>query len=240
MAVAPANAREIQVNAKMWEWDFTYGNGHNNPRELHVPKGEPIQLVLNSADVIHSFFVPQFRIKKDVVPRRYNKVWFEATMTGTFDIYCAEYCGTNHSKMLAKVVVHEPDEFEQWLRSASVITGTPIEIGRKQFELRCSSCHRADEVAGIGPGWKNIFGYPRPLTGGGSVVADEAYLRESILYPGAKVVAGFPNQMPSFQGVLRDEYVDGLIAYIKSLSERGPKEAPATAPATQPATQPNQ
>src|SRR5687768_2726602 len=120
MAVPPASAREIQVNAKMWEWDFTYGNGHNNPRELHVPKGEPILLVLNSTDVIHGFFVPQFRVKKDVVPRWYNKAWFEATMTGTFDIYCAEYCGTKHSKMLGRVVVHEPAEFDDWLKKASV------------------------------------------------------------------------------------------------------------------------
>ena len=240
MAVPPANAYEIQVNAKTWSWDFTYPNGHNNPNELHVPLGRPVLLVLSSADVIHSFFVPQFRVKKDVVPGRFNKVWFEATTAGTYDLYCTEYCGRDHSEMRAKVVVHEQADFDKWLESASKITGTPLEIGKRHYELRCAQCHRLDSAAtqGGGPGWKNVFGYPRQLAGGGSVVADENYLRDSILYPAKDVVAGFGPNMPSFQGVLKEADLNGLIAFIKAQSDRAPAEPAATQPQG-PATRPN-
>jgi len=225
MGVIPSNAYEIQVEGRMWSWQFTYPNGHVDP-ELHVPANTPVRLVLSSADVIHSLYIPAFRVKKDAVPGRYNKTWFEATELGTFDLYCAEYCGTNHSTMITKVVVHEPSDFKVWLEKASnwETRMTPVEAGKMLITSRgCTVCHSETGNVLIGPSFKNLFGYERQFTDGSRTVADENYIRESIAEPGKRVVSGFANAMPAFQ--LKDQDMRAIIAYLKSLSDKAPAEA---------------
>ena len=232
MAVTPPNAYEIQVNGKMWKWSFTYPNGYVDG-ELHVPRGMPVRLLLTSEDVIHDLDIPAFRVKEDAVPGRYNKLWFQATRIGTFDVYCGEYCGLSHSQMITKVIVHEPGEFDAWLEKASAWQNRmgPVEAGKMFFNTRgCSQCHTTDGSRLIGPSFKDVYGSMAPLNDGTQVRADENYLRESILLPGAKIVAGYTNVMPSYQGALKDEDINAIIAWMKSLSVH---DAPAsTAPAT--------
>jgi cytochrome c oxidase subunit II len=221
MATPPANAYEVRVEGQKWKWTFTYPNGYVD-ENLHVPVDRPIRLVMSSADVIHSLYVPAFRIKRDVVPGRYSKEWFQATTPGEYDVFCAEYCGTGHSDMLAHVIVHPPGEFEQWLEKASnfLDTMTPVEAGRKLYQVRgCQQCHSVDGTAKIGPSFKGIFGEPQALSNGSKVTVDENYIRESILEPQAKVVAGFEPVMPTYQGRLKDPEIDALIQYIKSLAK---------------------
>lgn len=221
MSRAPANAYEVLVTAQKWSWQFTYPNGYTD-ENLHVPVDRPIRLVMQSQDVIHSLYVPAFRIKRDVVPGRYNKAWFEATVPGEYQIFCAEYCGTGHSDMLAKAIVHRPGEFESWLRKASdfLSTMTPEEGGRKLYKIHgCGQCHSTDGSPLTGPTFQGIFGHQVSLAGGGTVKVDENYIRESILNPAAKVVAGFEPVMPTFQGRLEDKEITAVIQYIKSLSE---------------------
>lgn len=221
MATPPANAYEVRVEGQKWKWTFTYPNGYVD-ENLHVPVDRPIRLVMSSADVIHSLYVPAFRIKRDVVPGRYSKEWFQATTPGEYDVFCAEYCGTGHSDMLAHVIVHPPGEFEQWLEKASnfLDTMTPVEAGRKLYQVRgCQQCHSVDGTAKVGPSFKGIFGEPQALSNGSKVTVDENYIRESILEPQAKVVAGFEPVMPTYQGRLKDPEIDALIQYIKSLAK---------------------
>ncbi len=221
MATPPANAYEVRVEGQKWKWTFTYPNGYVD-ENLHVPVDRPIRLVMSSADVIHSLYVPAFRIKRDVVPGRYSKEWFQATTPGEYDVFCAEYCGTGHSDMLAHVIVHPPGEFEQWLEKASnfLDTMTPVEAGRKLYQVRgCQQCHSVDGTAKVGPSFKGIFGEPQVLSNGSKVTVDENYIRESILEPQAKVVAGFEPVMPTYQGRLKDPEIDALIQYIKSLAK---------------------
>jgi len=221
MATPPANAYEVRVEGQKWKWTFTYPNGYVD-ENLHVPVDRPIRLVMSSADVIHSLYVPAFRIKRDVVPGRYSKEWFQATTPGEYEIFCAEYCGTGHSDMLSHVIVHPPGEFEQWLEKASnfLDTMTPVEAGRKLYQVRgCQQCHSVDGTAKVGPSFKGIFGEPQALSDGSKVVVDENYIRESILEPQAKVVAGFEPVMPTYQGRLKDAEIDALIQYIKSLEK---------------------
>jgi cytochrome c oxidase subunit 2 len=184
--------------------------------------------VITSEDTIHSFFVPAFRIKKDAVPGRYNMAWFRATKTGSYHLFCAEYCGTEHSKMIGRVVVMEPEEYQVWLAGGPV-PESPVLAGEKLFtELNCVTCHRPDS-AGRGPVLNGIFGRPVNLASGERVVADEAYVRESILSPAAKVVAGYQPVMPTFLGQASEEQLIALIAYIESLqvpSEGAPGGAP--------------
>ncbi len=223
----PANAYEIQVTGQKWKWLFTYPNGYVD-EALHVPLDEPVRLVMTSEDVIHSFFVPAFRIKRDVVPGRYTKLWFRATKPGSYHVFCAEYCGTGHSDMLTSVVVHEPGGFEKWLEQASNLLATlpPAEAGRKLYQSRgCGQCHSVDGSSGIGPSFKDLFGHTVALRGGGSVIADENYLRESILEPMANVVAGFEPVMPTYKGRLKDQEITALISYLKLLSEKGAHSA---------------
>ncbi|MBD3162105.1 MAG: cytochrome c oxidase subunit II [Candidatus Eisenbacteria bacterium] len=223
MAVPPANAYEVQVTAQRWKWLFTYPNGYVD-ENLHVPVGRPIQLVMTSEDVIHSFFVPDFRLKMDVVPGRYSKTWFEAKNPGQHQIFCTEYCGTGHSDMLASVVVHEPGGFERWLEDAAdfIENLPPAEAGQMLYQQRgCAQCHSVDGRAGIGPTLKGIFGQTHPMQDGSSVTVDEDYIRESILDPQAKVVAGYQPVMPTFQGKLKDKEITVIIAYIKSLTDSG-------------------
>jgi cytochrome c oxidase subunit 2 len=221
MVTPPANAYEILVQGQKWNWSFTYPNGYVDP-DLHVPVDRPVRLVMQSSDVIHSLFIPAFRVKSDVVPGRYAKAWFEATEPGEYDLFCAEYCGTGHSSMIAKVVVHRPGEFESWLAKASdfLATMTPVEGGRKLFQERgCTQCHSVDGSPRVGPSLKGAFGRTETMASGERLVIDENYIRESVLEPAARVVKGFEPVMPTYQGRLRDKEIDALIAYIKSLSD---------------------
>ncbi len=219
----PENAYEVQVLGQKWKWLFTYPNGVVDDN-LHVPPGESVRLVLTSQDVIHSLYLPEFRIKRDAVPGRYEKEWFDSGEPGEYQIFCAEYCGTSHSGMLAKVVVHGTRaEFDQWLAdAANFIDKLPPEKlwegGQKLYNQRgCKQCHSVDGAAGIGPTFKAIWGHAQALKGGGSVVVDENYVRESILNPQAKVVAGFEPVMPTYQGRLKDKEITAIIEYLKTL-----------------------
>jgi len=220
MTTAPANAYEILVDGQKWNWSFTYPNGYVDSN-LHVPVQRPVRLVMTSADVIHSLYVPVFRIKSDVVPGRYSKAWFEATEPGQYELFCAEYCGTSHSDMIAQVIVHPPGEFERWLDQASnfLETMTPVEAGQKLYQIRgCQQCHSVDGTAKTGPSLLGVFGHTQALADGSSIVADENYIRESILEPVAKVVAGYEPVMPTYQGRIKDEEITAIIEYLKSLS----------------------
>ncbi len=218
MATPPANAYEVLVEGQKWNWTFIYPNGYSDSN-LHVPVDRPVQLVMSSADVIHSLYVPAFRIKMDVLPGRYTKAWFEATEPGEYDLFCAEYCGTSHSDMLAHVIVHPVGEFETWLEKASdfLETMTPVDAGRKLFQMRgCTQCHSMDGSAKTGPTLLDVFGRTETMVGGASVVVDENYIRESILEPNAKVVAGFEPVMPTYQGRLKDAEIMAIIEYLKA------------------------
>ena len=220
MRTPPANSYEVQVTGQKWKWLFTYPTGHVD-ENLHVPIDQPVRLVMTSEDVIHSFFVPAFRIKQDVVPGRYSKVWFRATKAGEFQVYCAEYCGTSHSDMLAKVVVHEPGGFEKWMNEVGDMfkSMSPVEVGEKLYRVRgCAQCHSVDGKANVGPTFLGVWGHQQPLKGGGSAVVDENYVRESILEPQAKIAAGFEPVMPTYKGKLSDREITAMIEYLKSLS----------------------
>jgi cytochrome c oxidase subunit 2 len=245
MTVVPPNAYEIQVRSWMWGWGFVYPNGVESP-ELHIPKDRPIRVVLTSEDVIHSLYIPAFRVQKSSVPGRFNRFWFEATKTGEYPIYCAQYCGTNHSEMLSKVVVHDPAGFAQWMEIASnpekQAGFTPVKAGEQIYRGRgCAQCHSIDGAASTGPTFKNLFGHEVQLASGGSVTADENYLRESIVNPQAKIVKGFQPVMPSFAN-MREREIGWVIDFIKSKSDsfnaanqvNQPKQQP-TQPTTAPA-----
>ncbi len=218
---AAPNPYEIGVTGQKWKWTFTYPNGYVDDA-LHVPVDTPIQLTLSSEDVIHSLYIPAFRIKQDAVPGRYTKMHFRATAPGEYVIFCAEYCGTSHSAMLSKAVVHRPGEYEKWLVDASNFLDKmpPADAGKKLFTQRgCASCHSVDGAAGTGPTLKGVFGALQPLTTGQKVLADENYIRESILNPQAKVVAGFEPVMPTFQGRLKDREIGAIIEYLKTIKQ---------------------
>jgi cytochrome c oxidase subunit 2 len=219
LATPPANAYEVNVTGQKWKWLFTYPNGHVD-ENLHVPVDIPVRLVLASEDVIHSFYVPAFRVKKDAVPGRYNSLWFQATAPGEYDAFCAEYCGTSHSDMLATVVVHPPGEFEKWLADASdfIKRMSPAEAGEKIFKTRgCKQCHSVDGKAGIGPTLLGVYGRRGVLANGKEYTAEENSIRASILNPQGEIVAGFEPVMPTFQGRLKDQEITALIEYLKTL-----------------------
>lgn len=235
MSVAPLNSYQVQVTAQKWKWLFTYPNGYVD-ENLHVPVDTPITLVMQSQDVIHSFYVPDFRIKRDVVPGRYNKTWFRATTPGNHQIYCAEYCGTSHSDMLATVIVHEPGGFEKWMDDAANFLAKmpPAEAGALLFKQRgCTQCHSVDGSPLVGPTLKDVFGTQVSLKDGTRVLADENYFRESILLPQAKIVAGYDPVMPTYQGRIKDPEIDAIIMYMKTVSASGGL-APAGAETPQP------
>lgn len=212
----PTDAMEITVVGKQWMWKFQHPEGQREINELHVPVGRPVKLTMASEDVIHSFFVPAFRIKMDVVPGRYTVTWFEATKPGTFHLFCAQYCGTTHAGMGGRVVVLTPTAYEAWLGGGA--TGESLATaGERLFQqLGCSTCHRTDGP-GLGPALAGLFGQTVRLQSGATVVADEAYIREAVLYPTAKMVAGYPPIMPTFQGLVSEEGLLQLMAYIRSL-----------------------
>jgi cytochrome c oxidase subunit 2 len=200
-------------------WKLQHPEGQREIDELHVPVGRPVKLTMTSEDVIHSFFVPAFRIKMDVVPGRYTTAWFEATREGEYRIFCSQYCGTQHSGMLGRVVAMTPADYQQWL-GGGVAGMTPAEAGRNLFKrLGCETCHKSEE-SGQGPSLAGLFGKTVKLQGGGTAVADEGYIRESILDPRAKIVAGFQPVMPTFKGLVSEEGILQLIAYIKSLGQQ--------------------
>ena len=222
MTVVPPNAYEITVESKMWNWGFVYPNGHVNP-ELHIPKNRPVRLILTSGDVIHSLYIPAFRAQKQAVPGRYNRFWIQGTQAGDFPVYCAQYCGTSHSEMITRVVVHEPADFDAWLETASNPEKqpdfTPARAGAQLIQRRgCQQCHSLDGSAGTGPTFKDLFGRQEAL-GDGSVQVDENYIRESILYPNKRIVQGFQAVMPSYLGSLKDKEIDWIIAALKQNSQ---------------------
>lgn len=213
----PRDATEVYVVAKQWMWKVEHAEGQREINELHVPVGRDVKLIMTSQDVIHSFFVPAFRMKQDVLPGRYTVAWFHATKAGTYHLFCAEYCGTQHSGMIGSIIVQEPAEYEAWMSGGS--TGPLSATGEKIFaELGCATCHRND-TQGRGPSLQGVFGRPVLLQDGRTITADENYIRESILDPGAKVVNGFKPVMPTFQGLVSEEQLNALVAYVKSLSQ---------------------
>ncbi len=213
----PDGAGTVYVVAKQWMWKLQHEEGQREINQLHIPVGKDIKLIMTSQDVIHSFYVPAFRIKQDVLPGRYTTAWFHATKAGTYHLFCAEYCGTQHSGMIGSVVVMEPAEYQAWL-SGGGTTQSLAQTGETMFQqLGCSTCHRSD-TQGRGPNLAGLYGKKVMLADGRTVVADENYIRESILIPGAKVVSGFQPVMPVFQGLVTEEQLNSLIAYVKSLN----------------------
>jgi cytochrome c oxidase subunit 2 len=201
-------------------WKVEHAEGQREINELHVPVGRDVKLIMTSQDVIHSFYIPAFRIKQDVLPGRYTVEWFRATKPGVYHLFCAEYCGTQHSGMVGSIIVQEPAQYEAWMSGAS--TGPLSATGEKIFaELGCATCHRSD-TQGRGPNLQGVYGQPVQLEDGRTVTADENYLRECILDPGAKRVKGFQPIMPTFQGLVSEEQVNALVAYIKSISAAKP------------------
>jgi cytochrome c oxidase subunit 2 len=228
----PANAIEVYVVGKQWMWKLQHATGQREINELHVPVGRKIKLIMTSEDVIHDFFVPAFRTKADVVPGRYQTLWFEATKPGRYHLFCAEYCGMNHSGMIGSVIVMEPREFDDWL-SGNTGNTTPAAAGEQLYQtLGCASCHGDEGEGGRGPALAGIFGKEQALQSGQPVTVDEAYLRESIVNPQAKMVLGFGPIMPTFQGQVTEDQLVQLIAYIKSLHGGG--DTPARAPSPSP------
>lgn len=218
MAQPPEDALEIYVVARQWMWKLQHPDGQREINTLHIPVGKPVKLFLTSEDVIHSFFVPAFRIKQDAVPGRYSQAWFQATQPGSYHLFCAEYCGTEHSRMIGTVIVMKPDDYAAWLANSA--EDSMALRGRKLFtKLQCLTCHGADARARA-PVLEGLYRQVVPLQNGRSVVADENYLRESILQPAAKVVAGFQPIMPPYQGQITEEELVQVVAYLKSL-ERG-------------------
>ena len=212
----PDNALDIYVVGKQWMWKLEHLGGQREINELHIPVGRAVRLTMTSEDAIHSFFVPAFRTKQDAVPGRYTTTWFTPTKVGKYHLFCAEYCGTNHSRMGGWVYVMAPRDYEAWL-SGGTSGGSLAENGQKLFdELACGNCHKPDG-SGRCPSLTGLFGKTVQLVGGATVKADEGYIRESILQPQAKIVAGYGPIMPTFQGLVTEEGVMQLIEYIKSL-----------------------
>ena len=236
----PAEGMDVYVVGKQWMWKFQHPTGQTEIDELHVPVGYPVRLTMISEDVIHSFFVPAFRVKRDVVPGEYVTAWFEATKPGVYDLYCAEYCGTHHSRMLGRIVVMEANRYQQWISQRGIGSGTSAipedraapappsgeetpatmaDAGEELFQtLGCNSCHLM-EGGGVGPSLVGLWGREEELADGTTVIADMEYIRRSILDPNAQIVAGYPPAMPTYEGQIDEEELLMLIEYIRSLSE---------------------
>jgi cytochrome c oxidase subunit II len=222
----PADSTEVYVVAKQWMWKVEHAEGQREINELHVPAGRDVKLIMTSQDVIHSFFVPAFRVKQDVLPGRYTVEWFRATKPGVYHLFCSQYCGTQHSFMVGDIVVQSPADYEAWINGSP--SGPLSATGEKIFaELGCSTCHRSD-TQGRGPNLQGVYGKPVELEDGRTVTADENYLRECILDPGSKRVKGFAPIMPTFQGLVNEDQVNALVAYIKSISASQPAQSAKT------------
>jgi cytochrome c oxidase subunit 2 len=232
LSAPPPDAIDIRVTAQKWYWTIEYPgrpvastvevlDGEIAPL-LIVPLGQPVRVLMTSKDVLHSFYIPAFRVKKDIVPGRYTSVWFEPIIEGTFPIFCTEYCGDEHSSMLAVVKVVKAEEYEAAVLAATTLEqgeGETLEaFGEKVYKsFACNSCHNTDTTVKVGPGFGGVFGKTETFSDGGSQVVDENYIQESIYTPNAKVVAGFTPQMPSFAGQINDDQMNAIVAYIKSL-----------------------
>jgi cytochrome c oxidase subunit 2 len=249
----PPGSMDIYVMGKQWMWKFAYPDGPNSIGTLRVPMGRPVRLVMTSRDVIHSFYVPAFRIKQDVIPGRYTQTWFQATQTGTFPVYCAEFCGTDHSLMHGEIVVVRQEEFDDWLSEqrralssrqdmapTSIETTPPLESMAEQgqrlaAQFACLKCHTVDGTPHIGPTWLDLYHRQEKLSNGSMILVDEGYMTESMMDPQAKIVAGFGPVMPTFQGRLTAPEAAAIIEYIKTL--RSPANVagePAKGPAYEP------
>lgn len=228
----PSGAIEYYVTGKQWMWKFQHPEGPREINELHVPVGQDIKLIMTSEDVIHSFYVPALRAKMDVLPGRYTTYWFRAERTGTYRLFCAEYCGAEHSYMRGSIIVMEPDEYEEWLGSRGGAPSAVAKTGAELFSAQtCDTCHKPDSAA-LAPILNGIYGTEEELADGSTVLVDEGYLRESILNPAAKIVAGFNAIMPTYQGRLSEEELVQLILYIKSLDDETQSGGPADASST--------
>ncbi len=248
----PAGAMDVYVQGKKWMWKFSYPGGPSSLDALRVPAGRPVRLLITSRDVIHSFFAPQLRVKQDALPGRYTQTWFTATKPGRYEIFCAEYCGLGHSAMLAELVVMPAAEFDDWLATqrrglavaadASPVPGETVRPGsslvdegrRIAGEKGCMKCHSVDGTRHIGPTWIQLYGKTERLATGRTIVADEGYITKSIMDPGADVVAGYQNVMPTFQGVLSPPEIAAIVEYIKSLSTPAVRSGPSEGPAYEP------
>ena len=224
LVVAPGEAMEVLVTGKQWLWTFEYPDGSRTVNDLHTPLNKPIKLVMTSDDVLHAFFVPDMRVKHDVVPGRYTQVWFTPIVPGVHTFTCAEYCGKDHSKMKGVLTVEDDAAFAQFMLTGGTEWETYrdenrwADWGKIQYERKgCNSCHTVDGTTSKGPSWKGKWGKMEKLNNGTTVQVDEAYVRESMMQPTAKVVQGFDPVMPTFQGLLRDHEIRGLVAYIESL-----------------------
>ncbi len=250
----PKQTLDVYVEGKQWMWKFAYPEGPNGLDVLRVPSGRPVRLLMTSRDVIHSVFIPAFRAKMDVLPGRYTSLWFEATREGTFPLFCTEFCGTGHSAMVGEVVVMAPAAFDAWLeaqrrgRRGPVQDGAPlpsehpaplgdlrVQGQRVAAELGCFKCHTVDGTQHIGPTWRGLYGRKRTFLDGSARVADEAYLTESMMDPGAHVVAGNANIMPTYRGRLAGPEAAALVEFIKSLRADPPEDVPTEEPAHAPA-----
>jgi cytochrome c oxidase subunit 2 len=222
LSVPPANALDVRVTGQKWLWSFDYPKeGIQTTKDLVVPVGRPVRLTMSSQDVIHGFYVPAFRIKRDVLPNRYTVAWFEAKEPGEYDLFCTQYCGTGHSGMLGKIVVKTEQQFKEWVASGGGMSGqgmSGVQFGRMLFEkMGCVSCHSTDGSPRVGPSLLNKYGSKELLSTGNTVLVDDNYVRESIQDPLAQVVNGFQPVMPTFRGRLNDRQIDALIDFIKSL-----------------------
>ncbi len=212
----PSDALEINVVAKQWMWKAQHAEGRSEIDELHIPTGRPVKLIMTSQDVIHDFFVPAFRVKNDVLPGRYTTLWFEATKPGAYRLFCSQYCGTQHSGMIGHIIALEPAEFQAWLSGGATVVSMAT-AGENLFQkLGCVSCHAQNDT-GRGPSLVGLLGKTVRLQSGASVTADEDYIRESILNPQAKIVAGYQPIMPTFKGLISEDGIMQIIAYLKSL-----------------------
>ena len=226
---APDQTLEVYSTGKRWMWRFQHVDGQREINELHVPLGRPVRVIFTSEDVLHDLFIPAFRVKADAVPGRYSAIWFEATKVGEYHLFCAEYCGTNHSGMIGTVYVMEPADYQAWLAGGGSISsgGSMAERGAQLFtQLACVTCHAADG-SGRGPSLVGLYGSQVTLDSGAIVSADESYLRESILTSQAKTVKGYEHIMPTFQGLINEDGVASLIEYIKSIQAGGNRVASA-------------
>jgi cytochrome c oxidase subunit 2 len=234
----PKNANEIYVVGKQWMWKIQHSTGQREINELHVPVGRKIRLIMTAEDTIHDFFIPAFRIKADVLPGKYTTQWFEATKAGTYHLFCAEYCGMNHSGMIGSVIVMQPAEFDNWL-SGNAAQQSPAVAGQQLYQsLGCVTCHGAAGEGGRGPALVGLFGRKVDLTNGQSLTADESYVRESVENPQAKIVMGFGPIMPTFQGQVTPEQLIQLMSFIKSLHVAGAPAATGPSAKTTPSPAP--
>jgi len=219
---------EISVTAKQWLWQFEYPDGSRTINDIHVPVNRPVKFTMTSEDVLHDFFVPDMRVKHDIIPGRYTQIWFTPTVLGKHNFTCAEYCGKDHSGMKGDLTVDNDADFAKFLETGGTeweeyFSGkdpqkTPALWGKMTYErVGCNSCHTVDGSKSKGPSWKGVFGKMEQLEGNATVLVDENYLRESMMNPQAKVVRGFQPIMPTFQGLLKPNQVNGLVAYIESL-----------------------